>query len=72
MKSYTIALASITYAMKAQALLRDEGIKSEVIRTPKNLASGCGYSVRAWGDIENITAVLNSGGITSRGFIEGR
>lgn len=71
MKNYIIALASITYAMKAQTLLRTSGIKCDVIRTPKNLASGCGYSIKAWGDIKNISAILESGGIVPRGVTEG-
>lgn len=44
-KTY-IAMTSITYAMKAKDMLNGLGYFCEIERTPKNLGSGCGYSIR--------------------------
>lgn len=38
-------MTSITYAMKAREMFQRSGIHCDVIRTPKNLGSGCGYSI---------------------------
>lgn len=70
LKRYTIALSSITYAIKAQNLLKYEGINTEVIRTPKNLASGCGYSIAFYGDVEKVIEVLNRNNISQKGIME--
>lgn len=40
-----ISMTSITYAMKAKELLNSLGYRCEVERMPKNLGSGCGYSI---------------------------
>ena len=41
-----LVLRSITYAYKAQRLLENHGIYSQVIRTPAEYApSGCSYSL---------------------------
>ena len=40
-----VALTSITYAMKAKDMFERNGIRCDVVRTPKNIGSGCGYSV---------------------------
>ena len=46
-----IVLTSITYAYKAQKLLEQAWIKSEVIRTPEGLSDkGCSYSLAIRGD----------------------
>lgn len=52
MGRYIFAFHSVTVAMKAQNILRREGFGCNVIRTPKNLASGCGYSVVVNGSAE--------------------
>lgn len=70
LKKYTIALSSITYAIKAQNLLKQDGISTEVIRTPKNLASGCGYSLCFYDNIEKVLEVLNKNHISLKGIIE--
>lgn len=46
MKYTLIAVSSITYAMKAKRLLNGMGYYCEIEKTPKNLSSGCGYSIR--------------------------
>ncbi len=58
MKKYIISFVSVTTAMKAKAALRGCELYAEVARTPRNLASGCGYSVTIAGDIETALACL--------------
>ena len=62
--TYTlIAVSSITYAMKAKRLLNNIGYYCEIEKTPKNLATGCGYSIRVKDDSEIISAILSRNGI---------
>ena len=44
METTTLAVESVTYAMKAKKLLRQAGIRSKLIK-PNNAESGCGYAV---------------------------
>lgn len=53
-----IAMTSMTFAMKAQSLLKSKGYFCEIQRTPKALASGCGYSIRVMGNTEEILSLL--------------
>ncbi len=64
-----IAMSSITYAMKAKRILNGAGFYCEVERTPKNLSSGCGYSIRVKGDIEKIIGILKNNGINYKDYI---
>ena len=70
MKKYTIAFSSVTIAMKAQSVFRANGYKTEMIRTPRNLSSGCGYSLIYFGDIEVAVEILESRGIKFRSIME--
>lgn len=70
MKKYTIAFSSVTVAMKAQSVFRASGYRTEIIRTPKNLASGCGYSLIFYGDIEAATELLERKGIKFKSIME--
>ena len=61
---YTLmAVSSITYAMKAKRILNNMGYYCEIERTPKNLASGCGYSIRVRDDPSLIQPILSRNGI---------
>lgn len=71
MKKYTIAFGSVTIAIKAQSILNNNGIKTEVVRTPKNLSSGCGYSLMGYGDASKATSVLDKHGIKYKAVMEG-
>lgn len=53
-----ITMSSITYAMKAKALLNSMKIYCEIEKTPKNIGSGCGYSLRVKNEPSQITAIL--------------
>ncbi len=66
MERYIFAFSSVTIAIKAQAVLRRKGIPAEVIRTPKSLAVGCGYSVSSAADPGVISELLEAEGITPR------
>ncbi len=70
MNKYTIAFVSVTTAMKAQNVLRANDLYAEVSRTPRNLASGCGYSVTVVGDIEIALSVLERHGIKYKAVME--
>ena len=59
-----IVLSSITYAYKAQKLLEQAWIKSEVIRTPEGLSDkGCSYSLAVRGDLNRAEDLLRQNGI---------
>lgn len=66
--SNLIAMTSITYAIKAKKLLISKGYKCEISRTPKNLGSGCGYSIRVFNPPEVILPILKSGGISWKDY----
>ncbi|MBP1560339.1 MAG: DUF3343 domain-containing protein [Oscillospiraceae bacterium] len=70
MKKYVIAFGSVTVAMKAQAALLSSGISSEVIRTPKNLASGCGYSLALSTDAGTEIDILEKKNIKYKAVME--
>ena len=57
MKYTLIAVSSITYAMKGM------GYYCEIEKTPKNLSSGCGYSIRVKDSSEVIIGILKNNGI---------
>ena len=63
MGRYIFAFPSVTIAMKAQAILRSNGFGTEVIRTPKNLSAGCGYSVVVTGSVDLASSVLENNNI---------
>ena len=59
-----IVLSSITYAYKAQKLLEQAWIKSEVIRTPEGISEkGCSYSLAVRGDLDRAEELLRQNGI---------
>lgn len=62
--NYTIAVGSITYAIKGRDVLRKAGVKSHVERkTNQNGNSGCGYVIIAEGNRKKIIDLLNGSGI---------
>lgn len=72
MNRYTIAFNSITIAMKAQSVLRSKGFHAEIIRTPRNLASGCGYSLVINGDIEEAIDYLEKAEIKHKAVMKNK
>lgn len=64
-----IMMTSITYASKAQKTLKDHGISSKIISTPKNTGSGCGYSIelRSNDDVSLALKILSDENIKYKG-----
>ena len=63
MKNHLIGMTSITYAVKAQKLLISKGYRCQVVSTPPNVGSGCGYSLSVSDDPQIITDILSRAGI---------
>lgn len=70
MKFNLIAMTSITYAQRARKLLRDRRLYCEILKTPSELFSGCGYSIRVKSPIKRITRLLDDNGIKYKGAVE--
>lgn len=59
-----IMLTSVTYAMKAKDILIRQGIRSDIVRTPKhNSPTGCGYSLYVPKRFDDAVSIINSSGI---------
>ena len=64
MKKYIFAVGSITYAIKGRNILRREGLKAFVERTPADSRrEGCGYSIYIYNDAPKAAALLEKNGI---------
>ena len=70
MKKTYIAMTSITYAYKAKTLFEREGIHCDVIRTPRNIGSGCGYSIAVRTEPSTALALLDKNSIPHRSGYE--
>ncbi len=53
-------MTSITYAMKAKNLLNGMGMYCEIERTPRNIGTGCGYSIRVKGEPDKALGILDA------------
>lgn len=59
-----IMVQSVTYAMKAKALLRNSGIYADITKTSKHSAQkGCGYSLIINKDFDRAVKILKENGI---------
>lgn len=59
-----IRLTSVTYAIRAQKVLEQHGIRSHVRKLVKNLqVSGCGYGLEVVGDIHLAARLISEAGI---------
>lgn len=63
------SLSSITYANKAKNVLGERGIYCEVIKTPKNFSSGCGYSIKASGNPDVIIEILRENNVLYKDYL---
>lgn len=70
MKNTLITMTSITYALKAKAYLNNKRVYCEIEKTPKNIGSGCGYSIRIKDDPNYIISLLDSNNIPHKDFFE--
>lgn len=65
-----IMMASITYAMKAKEVLSKKGIRSEIVRTPRNaVRAGCGYSLYVPKNFSRAVSIIKASGIKITGII---
>ena len=49
MKFYYVTFRSVTHGQRGEQLLKSQGIRCHLLRTPKWMESkGCGYSLRIW------------------------
>jgi len=70
LETYLLAMASITYANKAKEILSRHGYRCDIQKTPRSAASGCGYSIRVTGELEEIVAILGEKGIAVRNVVK--
>lgn len=66
MSRFVFAFPSVTIALRAKDLLRSEGYEAAVSRTPKTLASGCGYSVVTTAEADIASKIFEKNGIKVR------
>ncbi len=64
MGQYLIMVSSITQAIKGRDLLRSNGKKAYIEKTPGHLDThGCGYSIIVYEQPENVIPLLKNSGI---------
>lgn len=68
--NYLISMTSITYAVKAQNMFKQNGIRCRIVPTPKNVGSGCGYSIEPLTDRDTAQKLLEQNGIKFKGVFE--
>lgn len=70
MNKTLITMTSITYALKAKAFLNSQNIYCEIEKTPKNIGTGCGYSIRIKNDKNYIISLLDKNSIPHKEAFE--
>ena len=60
MKFYYVTFRSVTHGQRGEKLLKQQGIRCHLLRTPKWMeAKGCGYSLQLWtGDAARAVQLL--------------
>lgn len=72
MKEYFFLLSSITSAMKGEKVLQKNGFRASVLRDSKANPYGCGYMIKAYGDINKMSELLKKAGIRVNEIRESR
>jgi hypothetical protein len=67
---YLITMTSITYAVKAQNMFKSKGIRCRIVPTPKNVGSGCGYSIEPDTEKDRALRLLKENGIKIKGVYD--
>lgn len=67
---YIITMTSITYAVKAQNMFKSKNIRCRIVPTPKNVGSGCGYSIEPDTDRSTALRLMKENGIKYKGVFE--
>ena len=71
MQRQFIMVSSITYAMKAKAILKDYGIYVDIIKSPKYSQNArCSYSLIIYRNIDKAIALLNQNNIEILGITQ--
>lgn len=64
MSKSVIRLTSVTYAIRAQKLLEQHGIRSYIKKLVKSLSvHGCGYGLEIAGDLGTAMQIIQAAGI---------
>ncbi len=65
MKFYYVTFRSVTHGQRGEKLLRQEGLRCVLLRTPKWMeARGCGYSLRVWTDeVDRVVSLLRQNNV---------
>lgn len=64
MGKHVIRLTSVTYAIRAQKLLEQRGIRSYIKKLTRSLSvHGCGYGVEIVGDLSVAVEIISTAGI---------
>ena len=67
-KSYVVFLfPSVSYALKAEKILKKEGIAHKMIPVPRHISSDCGVCLRVSVDQEDAVTVVLHGKVTWEG-----
>ena len=67
-----IMVSSITFAMKAKAILKNKGIYVDIVKSPKYYKQAkCSYSLVLYKDIDKAIRLLKENGIEILGITEG-
>lgn len=71
LKRYIIRLTSVTYAVRAQKLLEQRGIRSHIKKIAKDLSiHGCGYGLELADNVNEAVQLLGAAGIRMIEVIE--
>lgn len=72
LSKHIIRLTSVTYAIRAQKLLEQRGIRAYIKKLVKSLSiHGCGYGLEISGDLNTVIQILSSAGIRIVEVVEG-
>lgn len=64
-----IILSSVTYALKGQKILSENGIPSDIVRTSGvRSVRGCAFGLRVGGAVQSAAAILKNAGIKIYGY----
>lgn len=64
MNRHVIRLTSVTYAIRAQKLLEQRGIRSYIRKLTQSLGVyGCGYGLEIAGDLDSAVRIIEAAGI---------
>lgn len=63
MEKYIINTGTITYALRARDILRNNGYSAYMFRNSGKDTVGCGYAVKVTGNKNAIVKILNNAGI---------